>query len=400
MTYARLVLRNLLRHPLRSILTTLSIALSIFLVCAVLTLPSALDAILEQAASNVRISVHHKAGLTYWLPQSYLQRVKTIPGVVAVNQYSWFGGVYDEPKNMFPNFAIDPRRSDQVWADYHIDPGRARPLQDGPQRRAGRRGDDEEVRLARRPERHPARHGLPRRPDVRDRRRHPDQASGGDTIFWFNRKYLEEAMESQRRHQERRHDLAARRAPRAWSTASSRRSTRMFRNSEAEVAAETEKAFIASFMSSFAGLMRVIMIVGFLVVGAVVLIAANTSAMGIRERIPEIAILKSIGFRRRPILGALLAESTLQGSSAALVGARRAYGVLEWLRAGGQDRAAAASSARSAASACRPRSPLKGLGIARGRRHSSPAWCRRGTARAPTSSRRCASSSDVDGRSR
>ena len=108
MTYPHLVLRNLLRHPLRSILTTLSIALSIFLVCAVLTLPSALEAILEQAASNVRISVHHKAGLTYWLPQSYLQRVKTIPGVDAVNEYSWFGGVYDEPKNMFPNFAIDP----------------------------------------------------------------------------------------------------------------------------------------------------------------------------------------------------------------------------------------------------------------------------------------------------
>ena len=68
MTYPGLVLRNLVRHPLRSLLTTLSIALSIFLVCAVLTLPSALDAILEQAASNVRISVHHKAGLTYWLP--------------------------------------------------------------------------------------------------------------------------------------------------------------------------------------------------------------------------------------------------------------------------------------------------------------------------------------------
>ena len=67
--------------------------------------------------------------------------------------------------------------------------------------------------------------------------------------------------------------------------------------------------------------MRVIMVVGFLVVGAVVLIAANTSAMGIRERIPEIAILKSLGFRRRPILTALLAESTLQGLLGGLVGA-------------------------------------------------------------------------------
>src|SRR5262249_55092190 len=110
----------------------------------------------------------------------------------------------------------------------------------------------------------------------------------------------------------------------------------MFRNSEAEVAAETEKAFIGGFMSSFAGLMRVILIVGFLVVGAVVLIAANTSAMGIRERIPEIAILKSIGFGRRPILAALLAESTLQGFVGGLLGAGGAYGVLEGLRLAGK----------------------------------------------------------------
>ena len=95
MTYHRLVARNLMRHPLRTILTTLSIALSIFLVCAVLTLPSALDAIMSRAASNVRIAVHHKAGFTYWLPGAYMQKVRNLPGVVGVNEYSWFGGVYD-----------------------------------------------------------------------------------------------------------------------------------------------------------------------------------------------------------------------------------------------------------------------------------------------------------------
>ena len=97
MTYPRLVLRNLFRHPLRTIFTMLSIALSIFLVCAVLTLPSAVDRILERSASNVRISVHHKAGLTYWLPFAFVQRVRGLPGLAGVNHYSWFGGIYDEP---------------------------------------------------------------------------------------------------------------------------------------------------------------------------------------------------------------------------------------------------------------------------------------------------------------
>jgi putative ABC transport system permease protein len=110
----------------------------------------------------------------------------------------------------------------------------------------------------------------------------------------------------------------------------------LFRNSEAEVAAETEKAFFASFMNTLNGLIRVILIVGFLVVGAVVLIAANTSAMGVRERIPEIAILKSIGFRRRPILAALLIESTLQGLIGGMLGAGGAYAILEALRLAGK----------------------------------------------------------------
>jgi putative ABC transport system permease protein len=159
--------------------------------------------------------------------------------------------------------------------------------------------------------------------------------SGNGMVFWFNRKYLEEAMESRG---------GMKNVGMIWLRAESPQLVdgiitqvdAMFRNSEAEVAAETEKAFIAGFMSSFAGLMRVIMIVGFLVVGAVVLIAANTSAMGIRERIPEIAILKSIGFRRRPILAALLAESTLQGLIGGLLGAGAAYGILEWLRLAGK----------------------------------------------------------------
>ncbi len=41
-----------------------------------------------------------------------------------MNQYSWFGGIYDEPKNMFPNFAIDPETVGEMWPDYHIDPRR------------------------------------------------------------------------------------------------------------------------------------------------------------------------------------------------------------------------------------------------------------------------------------
>jgi putative ABC transport system permease protein len=105
----------------------------------------------------------------------------------------------------------------------------------------------------------------------------------------------------------------------------------LFRNSDAETAAETEKSFFESFMSSLSGMMSIIMGVGFLVVAAVVFIAANTCSMTIRERAGEIAILKAIGFRRRILLLLLLAETLVLAGGGGLTGAFGSYGLLKWL---------------------------------------------------------------------
>ena len=99
MSYTRLVWRNLFRHPLRTLFTTLSIALSIFLVCAVLTLPAAMERIIARVGSSVRISVHHEAGLTYWLPFSYVHKVRELPRV---------------------EFVVGPHRQDVVWVEAEV----------------------------------------------------------------------------------------------------------------------------------------------------------------------------------------------------------------------------------------------------------------------------------------
>ena len=334
MTWPRLVLRNLLRHPLRTLFTTLSIALSIFLVCAVLTLPGALAAIFERQSSNTRISVHHKAGLTYWLPYAFVRKVRSVPGVAAVNHYSWFGGIYDEPKNLFPNFAMDPETAAQVWPDYGIEPAaleRFRKTRNGAVvgEQTMRKFDwriGQEITL--RGTIFPVDLTLEIVGVI-------PEASGNPVVLWFNRTYLEEAMEP--RGGLRFVGMLWVRADRPEHVDRVMQTIAdLFRNSEAEVAAETEQAFLTSWFSSFQGFIRVILAVGFLVVGAVVLIAANTSAMGVRERIPEIAILKSLGFRRRPILLALMAESTLQASIGGVAGAAAAYGILGALRTAGK----------------------------------------------------------------
>jgi len=303
-------------------------------VCAVLTLPAAISAIFARAGSNVRLAVHHKAGLTYWLPFAFVQKIRGVPGVAGVNHYSWFGGIYDEPKNLFPNFAMDPETVDRVWPDYGIDPGalaRFRQIRNG-----ALVGEQTMRKFSWRVGQEVTLRGTIFPVDLTFQIVGViPAASGNPLVFWFNRKYLEEAMDS--RGGFLRVGMIWIRADRPEHVPGIARAIdELFRNSDSEVAAETEKSFVASFYSSLQGFMRVILAVGFLVVAAVVLIAANTSAMGVRERLPEIAVLKSLGFGRRAILLTLMAESTLQATVGGLLGAGGAYAIFQALGAAGK----------------------------------------------------------------
>ena len=99
----------------------------------------------------------------------------------------------------------------------------------------------------------------------------------------------------------------------------------LFRNAETQTTTETEFSIGANFLSSFDGIIKVVMLVGFLVVGAIILIAANTAAMSIRERTAEIAVLKTIGFRQRTIFSLLLSEGLFVAGLGGLLGAGCAY---------------------------------------------------------------------------
>src|SRR5262249_24041094 len=70
---------------------------------------------LASSSGSLRLIVHHKAGLAYWVPLAYVQRVRTVPHVVGENHWTWFGGVYNDPKDQFPNLAVDPEAV--CWVD-------------------------------------------------------------------------------------------------------------------------------------------------------------------------------------------------------------------------------------------------------------------------------------------
>lgn len=332
MGYLTLVRRNLRRNRLRTALTAASITLSIFLVCAVLTLPSGLTAIIDRLASGTRILVHNKAGITYLMPYGYLQKIRAVPGVTAATSFSWFGGVYDEPKNLFPNFSVDAETVGDIWPDFQISP---QAIADFRRYRDAalvgyqtmrtfhwKVGDRVTLRST----------VWPVQLDFRIVGELPEP-HGNPMWFLFSRTYLEEAVRAKGLSAEQAGMIWVRVADPADVPPVMRRIDDLFRNSDAETASETEKSFFESFMSSLSGLTNVILAVGFLVVVAVVFITANTCSMAIRERAAEIAMLKALGFRRSVILGLLLAETLALAIGGGAVGAFGAYGVLKLLAA-------------------------------------------------------------------
>src|SRR5690242_18263072 len=118
MKWLGLLFKNLRRNRRRSLLTVLSIAVSLFIFCALASVPVVANRILADSASSLRVACHNKAGLAYALPQAYKRAIASTPHVVAVEPESWFGGIYHDVKDQFPNLAVDPDQLEVMWPDW------------------------------------------------------------------------------------------------------------------------------------------------------------------------------------------------------------------------------------------------------------------------------------------
>ena len=115
----RLVLANLLKHKLRSLLTVLSLAVAIFLLCFLRSLVVSLSAGVRAAAIN-RLVVQSKVSLFVYLPQSYGPKLERVDGVEEVMRWNWFGGYYQDPSNFFAQFAIDPAEFLEIFPEIRL----------------------------------------------------------------------------------------------------------------------------------------------------------------------------------------------------------------------------------------------------------------------------------------
>jgi putative ABC transport system permease protein len=316
MKFVPYVFRSLFRKKTRSILTIASIVLPFFVICVLGTLLMALDADPSGGKGMYRLVVRHKVSLANFIPEAYRERIAQLPGVKDVTILNWFGGQYKDnrPENMFARFGCEPesllRIFDEVtivegtpadWTsdrsgalvgerlmkrygwkigDKFVLKGDIFPMDLELTVRAVFRGSDETGVYF---DRKAVEEGLP-------------WAKGQVGTFWIKAEAAE----------------AAERLPRVVDA--------MFENSSSPTKTETEKEFQNGFVSMLGNVKAVVTGISTAIALVILLISANTMAMAARERVTEIAVLRTLGFGKPLVLTLILAESLLLSATGALVG--------------------------------------------------------------------------------
>jgi len=319
MKYASLVFKNLLRSKRRTILTVLSIAVSLFIFSALVSVPTVANQILGDTASSTRVATHNKAGLAYSIPMAYRQRISVVPHVEAVMAQSWFGGVLHDVNDQFPNFAVDHEVVDKIYPDWGIAPESIEQFKKI--RTACLVGKDTMKRFKLHVGQQIILKGAIYPFNVTLNIVGTINGKAPPNFLIFRRDYLEEAAGRPGFVDVMwvKIDKPAN-VPQVIAAIDEG-----FANSSAETVSESESSFIGGFLQMYRTFFRMAELLGFIVVLTIGLVAANTAAMSIRERRGEIAVMRSIGFRSRTILTLLLAESLLIGIIGGVLGCGSAF---------------------------------------------------------------------------
>src|SRR5512142_689433 len=115
-----LVLRNALRHKLRTTLTVVGIVVAIVAFGLLRTIVDAWYAGVN-ASSSARLVTRSSVSLVFPLPLTYAQKIRQVPGVAGVTWANWFGGIYVSEKNFFPQFAIDVPSYLAMYPEFVLD---------------------------------------------------------------------------------------------------------------------------------------------------------------------------------------------------------------------------------------------------------------------------------------
>jgi putative ABC transport system permease protein len=311
----KLVLKNALRHKLRTFLTVLGIAIAVMSFGFLRTIVTAWSAGVESSAAN-RMIVRHSVSFIFPLPYAYREQISRIPGIDMVSYANWFGGVYKDPadfKNFFPRIAVDPETYFDMYPEFVIPPDQLAAFK--AERGSCIVGEKIAKELGFKigdpmpidGDIYPGRWDFVIRGIYRGK-----DATTDETQMLFHWNYLNERVKEREPGREgnvgwyvlKVHNPAE--MPLIAKTVD-----QSYLNSRAGTKTETEREFQQSFVSMSSAIIRSLEIVSYIIIGIILLVLANTIVMAARERTTEYAVLKTIGFASRHIIGLIGGESLL-----------------------------------------------------------------------------------------
>jgi putative ABC transport system permease protein len=325
MTLNRFVRKNAFRNKRRSILTVLSIAFSLLLLSFLMSVWRAFYIDQGSAESAQRLVTRHKVSLANFLPGYYRAKIRAIPGVVHVVPLAWFQGIYKDqkPENFFARFGTDPDEFFETYKELSIPPDQ---LEAWKKDRAGAVAD---VALAKKygwkigdriviqGDIYPIRLELTLRGLF--------TSTEPNNALYFNWKYVEEGVAFAK-------DKAGLFTILVDSPQDVNRVAvaidQTFANAPEPTKTETEKSFQLSFISMLGNVKAFILVISLAAVFTILLVSGNTMAMSIRERTREVAVLKTLGFRRQTILGLFIGEAVTIALIGGIVGSVVAFPLL------------------------------------------------------------------------
>ena len=293
----KLILKNIFRARLRSFLTLFGLVVAVIAFGLLRTVVDAWYAGSDAASAN-RLITRNAISLTFTLPTYYRERIKGLDGVKQVAMSNWFGGIYQEPKNFFPQFATTIPTYFEIFPEFVLPPEQMEAMmRDRTGCVVGRAiADQYGWKIG---DRVPLQGTIfPGTWEFTVRGIYEGKDEGTLTRqFYFHWDYLNERVkQSFPRNADRTGVMIV-------SIKDSQRSAEIsqiidaeFKNSLAETLTETEKAFQLSFVAQSETIIAAIRVVSFVVIFIILAVVANTMAMAARERISEYATLKALGF--------------------------------------------------------------------------------------------------------
>jgi putative ABC transport system permease protein len=328
MKFLPFILRNAFRNRRRTVLTILSISMSLFLISTLRTLLGALESPPMTPDSAKRVVTRHQTSLANVMPIAYRERIRQMPGVEKAVAVQWFGGIYKDPANFFAQFAVDAQDFFDVYTDVKV----AAPEQKEAfvkERTAALAGVNLAKRYGWKLGDRITLQGTIFPADAELIIRGLVQGAGSENTVYFHWDYFNELIN--------RANVAGTFTVRAKSAddipAIVEAIDTTFSNSTAPTKTESEQAFVLGFMSMWGNVRTLVISISTVVLFTIILVAANTMAMSIRERTGEIAILKTLGFSRGHILGMMVAEAAviaIAGGLAGSLGARYLFGAVDF----------------------------------------------------------------------